>query len=237
MPKLERHVRILQIYTGALTIALIVVLISGFQNTRQRIKELDVERLNIVEANGSLRMTISNKERVPDPIVNGRTFVGARKGAKSAGIIFFNDKGDECGGLAFSGGGEGNDINAGAALLFDQFNQDQTVGIMYNQAGAKRSAGLHVWDRPDIPVSTLIDKMDAIKAMKDGPEKQAELDKMGELGARRVFVGKNQDGAAGMTIADRRGKTRIKLTVDDSNTARLQFLDEAGKVVYTLPQE
>jgi len=235
MYKLERQVRILQIYTGVLTIALVVLLISGFQNTHQKIKELDVERLNIVEADGKLRMTISNKERVPDPIVNGRTFTGARKGAKSAGIIFFNDKGDECGGLAFSGSGEGKDINAGAALLFDQFNQDQTVGIMYSQAGARRSAGLHVWDRPDMPITAMIDKMDAIKAMKDGPEKQAELDKMGELGARRVFVGKNQNGAAGVTIADRRGKTRIALTVDDNNAARLQFLDDAGKVVYTLP--
>src|SRR5258706_11164251 len=127
---LERQVRILQLYTGALTVALAALLLSGFQNRKQKFQELDVERLNIVEADGKLRMTISNKERVPEPIVNGKTFTGARKGAKSAGIIFFNDKGDECGGLAFSGSGEGEDINAGAALLFDQFNQDQTVGIM-----------------------------------------------------------------------------------------------------------
>src|SRR5260370_15688703 len=171
MSKLERQVRILQIYTGVLTIALVVLLVSGFQTRRQKFQELDVERLNIVEADGKLRMTISNKERVPDPIVNGRTFVGARKGSKSAGIIFFNDRGDECGGLAFSGNEDAKGINAEAALLFDQINQDQTVGIMYSQSGNKRSTGRNLCSRPEIPLSTLADKMAAMKTRIDGPEK------------------------------------------------------------------
>jgi hypothetical protein len=242
---IEKELRVLRMYTGALTIGILVILISGFQtNKRQKIDELDVERINIVEPDGKLRMTISNKERIPDPVLNGKTYTGARQGSKTAGMIFFNDEGDECGGLAFSGKanpqGQGQ---ASAQILFDQFHQDQTVGIMYSQNGDRRSAGLHVWDRPLTPASELVDKLQAIRKMPDGPEKEAGMNQIkqaqarGELGMHRLFVGNDSDGSTGMTIADRLGKKRVALLVDQKNVAHLQFLDESGKVVYTVPPE
>jgi hypothetical protein len=240
---LEKQVRLLQIYTATLTLGFGAFVVYGFQETRQRFREIDVERVNIVEPDGKLRMVIANKQRQPDPIINGKTFAGARKGAKSAGIIFFNDEGDECGGLAYTGQASSTGPQADGALLFDQFHQDQTVGIMYSQSGARRSAGLHVWDRPDTPADVLVEKMQAIERMPDGPAKQAELVKIkdsqsrGELGAHRVFVGKGTDGSAGLTIADRLGKDRIVLVVDEKNAARLRFLDDAGKVVYSIPAD
>ncbi len=241
--KIEKQLRFLQVYTGALTLILVVVLASGFQTQRQKLQELDVERINIVEPDGKLRMTISNKERFPDPVIDGKTLVGARHGSKDAGMLFFNDDGNECGGLAFSGKQVGQQAQAGAQILFDQYHQDQTVGIMYSQSGDRKSAGLHVWDRPDTPLGALVEKMQAIKNMPEGPEKQAELDKIkqatarGELGAHRLFVGKADDGSTGMMIADRLGKNRISLVVDNSNTAHLQFRDESGKIVYSVPPE
>lgn len=240
---LERQVRILQVTTGVLSLALAVLVASAFQSQKQRLRELDVERINIIEPDGKLRMTISNKELVPDPVINGKTFVGARKGARSAGIIFFNDEGDECGGLAFTGKQEAGKAQAGGDLIFDQFHQDQTVGIAYSQSGERRSAGLHVWDRPLTPVSELVEKMQAIEKMPAGPEKTAEQEEFkqaaasGELGAHRLFVGKGPDGSAGLTVADRTGKNRVTLLVDDHNVARLQFLDDKGKVIYSLPPD
>ena len=240
---IERRLRLLQVYTVALTLVLGDLLITGFQTRRQKFEELDVERLNIVEPDGKLRMTISNKERVPDPVLNGKTYTGMRKGSKSAGMIFFNDEGDECGGLAFSGKASGEHGQASGELLFDQFHQDQTVGIMYSQSGERRSAGLHVWDRPLTPASVYVDRMQAINRMPDGPEKQKALGQIqaeasrGELGMHRLFVGNNADGSTGVTVADRLGKQRIALLVDSKNTAHLQFLDETGKVVYSIPPE
>lgn len=239
--KIEKQLRILQIYTGALTLVLVTVLISGFQGPRQKLQELTVERINIVEPDGKLRLTISNKERFPDPIIGGKTLVGARHGAKAAGLLFFNDDGDECGGLAWHGKENAQQAEAGADILFDQFHQDQTVGIMYSQSGDRKSAGLHVWDRPSIPLGTFVENMQAIDRMPAGPEKQAKLDEIkratarGELGAHRLFIGKATDGSTGMTIADRLGKNRISLVVDKDNTAHLQFLDETGKVIYSIP--
>lgn len=236
---LEKQVHFLKIYTAALTVGLAALAVSGFQNTKQKFREIDVERINVVEPDGKLRMVIANKEREPDPVINGKTFSGARKGAKSAGIIFFNDEGDECGGLAFHGAAG----RAGGSLMFDQFHQDQTVGIAYSQSNDRKSAGLHVWDRPETPADVLVEKVRAIERMPNGPEKQAEAEKMkqsqarGELGAHRIFVGKGQDGSAGVIIADRFGKNRIVMVVDDKNAAHLHFLDEAGKVVASIPAE
>jgi hypothetical protein len=241
--KIEKQLRILQIYTGTLTLVVAVLLISGFQGPRQKLQELTVERINIVEPDGKLRLTISNKERFPDPVVNGKSLVGGRHGAKTAGLLFFNDEGDECGGLAWHGKETAQQAEAGADILFDQFHQDQTVGIMYSQIGDRKSAGLHVWDRPAIPLGTQFENMQAINRMPEGPEKQAKLDEIkqasarGELGAHRLFVGNAADGATGVTIADRLGKNRISLVVDKDNTAHLQFLDDSGKVVYSIPPQ
>ncbi len=239
--KIEKQLRILQIYTGILTLVLVTILISGFQSPRQKLQELTVERINIVEPDGKLRLSISNKERFPDPVINGKTLVGARHGAKAAGLLFFNDDGDECGGLAWHGKETAQRAEAGGDILFDQFHQDQTVGIMYSQSGDRKSAGLHVWDRPTTPLGTLVENMQAIDRMPAGPEKQAKLDEMkqaaarGEMGAHRLFVGNATDGSTGMTIADRLGKNRISLVVDKDNKAHLHFLDESGNVVYAIP--
>lgn len=241
--KIETQLRVLQLYTGVLTVGMLVLITSAFQAKRQRFVEVDVERLNIVEPDGKLRMTISNKERVPDPVINGKTFAGARQGSKSAGMIFFNDQGDECGGLAFSGKAAGTGGDAGGALLFDQFHQDQTVGIMYSQSGERRSAGLRVWDRPLTPITEYVDRRQAIERMPAGPAKEKAQEQLrqeaarGDWGMQRLFAGNNADGTTGLTIADRTGKKRVALLVDQNNAAHLQFFDDAGKVVYSIPAE
>ena len=48
-------------------------------------------------------------------------------------MLFFNEKGDECGGLSFDGNQKDGAANAGALLAFDRFRQDQTVGIQYGE--------------------------------------------------------------------------------------------------------
>ena len=83
--RIERQLRMLQLYTAALTILLLVMLVSAFQKPRPKFEEIDVERINIVEADGKLRMTISNQERVPDPVINGNTYAGARRGSRARG--------------------------------------------------------------------------------------------------------------------------------------------------------
>jgi hypothetical protein len=99
--KLQRDVRFLKSYAIVTTLLLIVVAFAVFRQASQktRFTEVDVERINVVDKNGKLKMVISNSERQHPGVVDGKTYPRTRP----AGILFFNEKGDECGGLAFKG--------------------------------------------------------------------------------------------------------------------------------------
>ena len=171
-------------------------------------RELDVERINIVEGDGTIRMVLSNTSRAPDPICDGQTFT--RSGGNSAGIIFYNDEGDECGGLVFRGRQVDGRHWAGGALLFDQFKQDQVVGIMHEDSGSTRKAGFWVWDRPDDPFPVT-----------------------GE--APRAFLGKTKERSAVVELRDGAGRVRLRLEVPVQGAPRVELLDEEGNVTGGLP--
>ena len=63
---LRRQIRALQAYAGGASLALVVLVSMGFAQSAstQRIDELTVQRLNVVDANGTLRMVLSNKDRM-----------------------------------------------------------------------------------------------------------------------------------------------------------------------------
>ncbi len=200
-----------------------------------RFEEIEVERINIVDRNGTLRLAIANTERSPDPVINGKPYT--RSGGQMPGLIFFNDKGFECGGLVFRGRREDGGCSAGTSLTFDQFEQDQVVQLSYDDEGGKRSYGLTIMDRAPVPLAEVAEKAEAVKRMPDGPSKdQAFRDLGAELGiALRLFVGRNPAGEAVVMLADSKGRTRIWMRVDKDDVPRLEFLDEDGKVVYSLP--
>jgi hypothetical protein len=52
-----------------------------------------------------------------------------------------------------------------------------------------------------------------------------------------VFVGRSPDKSANVTLMDGHGKPRLILSVGDAGVAQIQFLDENGKVVSTLPAQ
>ncbi|HKN67370.1 MAG TPA: hypothetical protein VJW73_13900, partial [Gemmatimonadaceae bacterium] len=116
---------------------------------KPRFDEIDVERINIIAPNGTPRLIISKAERAPDVIINGKTY--HRSGSNEAGMIFYNEEGSENGGMGFSGRTRDGHTSANAGLMFDQYGQDQTVGLTYDERDGRRSAGLRVWDRPNQP--------------------------------------------------------------------------------------
>jgi hypothetical protein len=143
--------------------------------------------------------------------------------------------------LSFNGDQKDGKANAGALLAFDRFRQDQTVAIQYGENNGQYSAGLRVWDRPDTSLGEVVDKLQAIQKMPDGPEKTEAMQKLRELpGAavsQRVFVGKTREKAAVLTLSDPQGRPRLQLMVDAQGVPKLEFLDEKGAVVYRLPVE
>ena len=240
MSELQREIRLLKFYCAAVTLAAAVLVLCAFQAAPQKQKfgEIDVQRINVVEPDGKLDLVISNKALFPAPILGGKTF--KRSGTPSPGMLFYNGEGDEDGGLSFDSVKKPDgSYEASAALLFDQYHQDQTVGIMYDEENHKRTAGLYVWDRPEMPLSELYPKYKELETAK-GAEREAIIAKMrtaGELGALRGFVGKNSSGEMILRFADGAGHNRIVIGVGKEGNPKIDFLDETGKVTYSLPPE
>jgi hypothetical protein len=233
--KLQRDVRFLKAYSIIITMLLAVIAFSasGNANQKNRFDEIDVERINIVEKDGKLKMVISNSERQHPGVIDGKTLVRKRP----AGMLFFNERGDECGGLSFSGDHKDGKGSASALLAFDRFRQDQTVGIQYGENNGQYYAGLRVWDRSDNPLGPVIDKLAAIEKMSEGPAKAQAMKELREMagGAERVMVGRDREQAAVVRLADAQGRPRIKLSVDAQGASRLEFLDDKGAVVHQFP--
>ena len=105
--KTKTDVRFLKFYSGFLSLALITTILYLIPFSKNKsFEEIDVERINIVEGNGDLKLVISNSERQHSGIINGKPLP---KRQRKAGLIFFNSMGDECGGLIYDGNDkEGN---------------------------------------------------------------------------------------------------------------------------------
>jgi len=232
--KAERDIQFLKIYCAVLTVALLgcAAWIGCLTATRHRLGVVDVQRINVREKTGKLDLVISNSELMPPAIVGGRAFPN---GPRSPGLLFYNGKGDEDGGLAFtSETGPDGKYHADGQLMFDQYNQDQSVGILYNDENGVRTSGLEVWDRGSTPLNLVMGKLDGLQ----GAARTAmihQLKDAGDLGTTRVFVGRMPDKSADVLLLDGHGRQRLTMSVDDSGAAQIRFLDENGKVVYTLP--
>ncbi|HUB83369.1 MAG TPA: hypothetical protein VMB03_31430 [Bryobacteraceae bacterium] len=240
--KIEKELRFLKAWVLISTLLLGTLLLVAAGGRKGKFDEIDTERINILGSDGKLRLTLSNNEKSPGPVIGGHVMT-SRNGKRGAGLIFFNDNGDECGGMTWQGQKKEGMVEANGGLMFDQYDSDQTVGIQYSQHGDSRSSGLHVWERSLTPMAEFAQEINTIELMKDGPEKSAALQKVREkakvqglAGIQRVFVGRTPQNDAVVLLMDTKGNPRIKMQVDGANSASLEFLDENGKTIYSLPE-
>ncbi|MEE6127259.1 hypothetical protein V2E39_07650 [Chryseobacterium arthrosphaerae] len=233
MEKLIKEVRILKIYAVSLTAVCIVFFFLAFksQYANERFKEIDVERINIIEKDGTLKMVISNKERQHPGMVNHKNM---KQREREAGMIFFNSLGDECGGLVYDGNKEGS----GMVYSVDQRNTDQIMQLHYSEEAGKdkkRVYGLKLWDRPDdFPLEAIIKFEDSLKKLNDpvaSKKAYAKLREEGKLTNERFFAGKTANGDVGIFIRDTKGKVRLKLYIDKNNNTHIENLDENGNPI------
>jgi hypothetical protein len=217
--------RYLALYAGLLTIVFAVVVLSGAAQTRVvKFEEIDVQRINIREPDGTLRMVISSMSRFPDQIeMDGEKRDHPRK---NAGMLFFNDEGVENGGLVFAGrkDAEGK-VTGFVHLSMDQYKQDQVIALNQVEDDERRTAGLTVFDRPQKSI------------MQSILEKEA-TGKMPQEGyAERLYVGKNSKRESVVELSDADNKVRMRLLVQAGGEAAIEFLDAKGRVQRRLVPE
>lgn len=229
--KSMKEIRFLKFYSGFLTMALLCTIIYVLSRDREKsFKEISVERINVVESNGDLKLVISNSERQHQGIVNGKSLP---KRKRQAGLIFFNSVGDECGGLIY----DGNDKEAGLVLSVDKYRDDQVMQLQYIENTEKnaRKYGMQFWDYPkEDAYEERIKAFENYQKITDDKEKTEAYLKMkqeGLLPEDRMFVGKNMNEDLGLFINDKKGKPRIKIYIDSKNNPKIELLNEEGNII------
>jgi hypothetical protein len=241
--EVRRQTRALRAYAGFLTIAAGTVALAAFRPQvaqKSRFTEIDVERINIVEPDGKLRMVISNRPRSIGPIYKGKPF--GYPGGGRPGIIFFNDEGTENGGLTITGSRDSlGRYRATSSWSFDQFDQDQILTLQYVDNNGQRRTGITVADRADRNIYDLVLQRDSINAMPDTAARRAALARLYApvngvpLVATRLYAGRDVNRNAVVNLFDPLGRIRLRLRVDSLGRASLDFLDDSGRVTFSVP--
>jgi catechol 2,3-dioxygenase-like lactoylglutathione lyase family enzyme len=229
---IRRQLRFMHAY-AATTLIIAAAAASAFvQPARpQNLGEITAERINIVDTDGTLRLVISNKDRMHPGVIGGKVLQRPRP---YAGFLFFNDQGDEAGGMTLTGREAEGRRDADAGVMFDQLGQDQTIGFEYTERNGQRSAAFKVWDRPDAPLADLVDELNRARAIQEPAARDAAVARVraaAPKAAQRVFVGKTTDRGASVLLADAQGRNRLVLKVDADGRASIEFLDADGNVV------
>lgn len=229
MENIAKELRLWKAYATVSTLLIIVLAASAFAVDAQRTKfsTIDVQRINIVEPDGTLRMVISDKSQFPGIIINNKehTHPGGRS---SAGMIFYNDEGTENGGLIFGGMKDKTGaVSSYGHLSFDRYLQDQVFTIDASEDGTRKRSGLSIVDDPDWPITDFLSAT---------PDEQKNFFKTHAPPQQRIYLGRTPDDSASLTLKDKDGHARIVIKVNPDGSPVLQFLDPSGKVISQLPE-
>lgn len=204
---------------------------------RIKVTQLDAQLINIVDANGTRKMSLFDAARKPEIFVDGQEFPGLRQGSTPAsGVTFYNGEGDECGGLIFGSQRRADGAyDQGLLLAFDAFRNDQVLFLSAEESAGKRSAGLEIWHRP---ARSLAEDLKALQEMRARGDSAAEREWRGsqhEHHFPRLRLGMSENGSVSVALHDSRGRSRLRMVVDAQDCPRLEFLNEQGQVMYSLP--
>jgi len=198
--------------TGAILAGCTLLVAAKAPDHSAKFETIDVQRINIREPNGTIRLTISNRASFPGAVVKNKEYQHPRD---LAGLLFYNDEGTENGGLVFNGRlGKDGKPSSGVSLTFDRYEQDQQMQLLGIDEAGTHSAALAFNDVPDglkYPIFST-----------DGKPAQ-------EGGHRRVYLGKSRSQNSTLQLYDAMGKARLELTVTPSGEANIVFLDATGK--------
>ena len=234
-----------------ITNAILLFVVLWDSNEVKRFEEIDVERINIVETDGTLKLALFNSSKLRRGLDGDK-----RKGTGTiSGMWFYNEEGYETGGLVFDGKSVIGGQNSGVSLTFDGYRQDQTIALQHNEkkdsTGSYYEDGLQIMSRPDFEdvkeeydfyklkypdifgdettpklTEAVIDSMDLELAREYKVAKKRIY-----LGNRRGDVGQGWFDNSGLYIKNKYGKDMIRIYVDKDNTPKFEVLDSLGNAV------
>ncbi|SFF40470.1 hypothetical protein [Thermoflexibacter ruber] len=180
---------------------LIAIMLFSFKNLKESFEEISVKRINIVDNNGKNVIVISNQEKFPLPILNGKEF---ERSVAPSGMVFYKKNGDECGGIGILDIPKANMTK----MIFDYSNSEALGFSMFETKNGKSyGAGFSIAER--IPLG-------------------ADILKVGTSGPERISLSTDKKDAF-LSINDPEGKPKIILMVDSLGVPSFKVFDKNGK--------
>jgi hypothetical protein len=238
--RLRREIRFLRCYALGVTVLGGALFLVGAMHSA-RATDFDrivAHRIDIVDRKGKLAMVLTDHDDFPEPIMNGKTRHRA-SGADENGIVFYNQDGNEQGALIWDGRLGPHGTSSHTTLSYDTADSDQLLQIANGSDEGKHSAGMYAWDRPFGSIDLGPRMRQELARARTATQRSAIRHKYRELGLygfSRFFAGYDSEDTSQVTLADGRGRTRVKLYVTKDGHAQLQFLDEQGHVVEAYPR-
>lgn len=188
--------------------------------------------MRVVDASGKTRLLLSGKP-MPEGTIDGRVIPHIGGLRQDAGLMFFNDQGDEQGGLTYSGTA-GEQVES---LTFDAWHQDQALEFQHGDNPSGSDSFIAGNELPTISMAqTIPEFVREYKALHTDAERQALRARWrseGKFGRQRWMIG-NRVGSSDVRLNDARGRIRLLLRVDADGKARIDFLDENGTVTKSI---
>src|ERR1700733_13467973 len=166
---------------------------------------INAERINVMGTGGKPVLSLSNKRLISGPSMNGKNYPREYSDGRQffSGIIFYNDDGDEVGGLIYNGFKKDSGYYSMEHLSFDQWKQNQVVAMQYLDNGKSKRAGLRVWDRPkNIPLDEIFDRYKIRNGLTKGSKAYDSVSaaikvssERGDNGVERMFIGSQDEEA------------------------------------------
>lgn len=160
----------------------------------------------VTDPGGKTRLIIVNSERFPDVELRGK--VSPRSIHDTAGLVSFDAKGEETGGLGLAKLRDEDVAN----LTFDyRYQTTDGIRIIKQESadGTHWQAGFNIFDR---------------RPYKPGPIESSQ-------GVQRIALADENQNAQ-LVISDTEGHPRIRIGVDKTGKPRIEMLNPDGKVTY-----
>ena len=229
---------LVKIYIILNTFVLIFLIQKVYFSDQTTLEELTVKKINIVGEDKSLRIVLSNETRQHPGIIDGKE-LSSRK--RPAGIIFFNNEGDESGGIISAVYKDNGNINSGMSFTMDQYKNDQVIQILNNEILKKGKKiiqrGFQVNEFPEgAKYSSMLKELKKVKKIKDENLKQDRLSElMRRQGAKkRIYLGRTFKDESGLFLYDKDGKLRLKIYLDRKGIPSIEYSKNGKKIINLL---
>jgi hypothetical protein len=182
------------------------------RNPQTRLAKVDherlaVRRLDVVDENGVIRMTLAAP--TPAPVIDGIRY---QRVFPVSGLIIFDKNGSERGGFGVA------DIEGSAVILAQDHANTDAIGWRIMPDG---SVSFAINERPPLERSPELDNR--------------LLPGVGAVSRIRMTVA--ADGAPSIAVADKQDRPRVRLALTSEGYGAIEFLDADGKIVETFAPE